>query len=66
MLIEAGYPIEDWLLEIERIQSRDFDAANQVMILTGDPNRGLEYIGMEPMDTVDPLEDMVEEDPGEE
>lgn len=48
MLIESGYPVEDWLLEIERIQSRDFEGANSIMVLSGDPDRALEYLGMAP------------------
>ena len=70
MLIESGYPVEDWLLEIERIQSRDFEGANSIMVLSGDPDRALEYLGMPPMEVDDdltaPMEDEEQADPDEE
>lgn len=51
MLAEAGYPIEDWVMEIERIQSRDFASASELAALTGNPDRGLEYLGRPGLDT---------------
>jgi hypothetical protein len=62
MLMEAGYPIEDWVTEIQRIQSRDFTAANDLMLLTGDPASGLEYLGL-PADTPVFEDPMAENDP---
>lgn len=46
MLIEAGYPIEDWVEEIERIESRDVGTANELVTMTGDPNVGMRYLGL--------------------
>ena len=45
MLIESGFPIEDMVLEIERIQARDVTTATSLMTLTGDPNTGLKFMG---------------------
>ncbi|MEU8034876.1 hypothetical protein AB0C13_41310 [Streptomyces sp. NPDC049099] len=36
MLIDAGYPIDDAQVEVERIQSRAFDAAARLADATGD------------------------------
>jgi hypothetical protein len=50
MLGDAGIPVEDWVEEIARIQSRDVDTANQLVTLTGDPNTGLDYMGLPNVD----------------
>lgn len=63
MLMQAGLPIESWIDEIERIRSRDFDAANNLMNITGDPNSALAALGLPPQtefDPADPTQDMLE------
>lgn len=46
MLMETGYPIEDWMKEIARIEARDVTTATSLMGLTGDPNTGLQFLGL--------------------
>lgn len=64
MLIESGYPIEDLVEEISRIQQRDFMGATELMTVSGNPDIAMEYLGLDPADAVvvDPLE---ETDPGD-
>lgn len=64
MLIESGYPIEDLVEEINRIQQRDYAGAMEILTLTGNPEAAMEYLGMDPaLVAVDPLEEDPEEDP---
>jgi len=63
MVMEAGYPIEDWIEEISRIESRDYDSANQLLSMTGDPNRALEYLGQPPMTEDEIMADQNAQDP---
>ena len=46
MLIDAGYPIDDVQDEIERIQSRAFEAAARLADATGDNAAVREYLGL--------------------
>jgi hypothetical protein len=46
MLINAGLPIESVLEEIERIQERDFEAANALLDATGDKSAVAEFLGL--------------------
>lgn len=46
MLIDAGYPIDDAQAEIERIQSRAFEAAARLADATGDNAAVREYLGL--------------------
>lgn len=48
MLIDAGYPIDDAQEEIERIQSRAFEAAARLADATGDNAAVRAYLGMPP------------------
>lgn len=59
MLAESGIPIESWVDEIARIQSRDADTAMSLMSLTGDPNTGLTYMGLP---TITVTDDLTQED----
>lgn len=45
MLVEAGYPIRDAVLEVERIQSRDFQGADDLLSATGEHKEAFEYLG---------------------
>jgi len=47
LLIEAGYPIEDAALEVQRIQEQNFDAAQSLADATGDVNLAREFLGLE-------------------
>ncbi|WP_329317923.1 hypothetical protein [Streptomyces sp. NBC_01262] len=46
MLMDAGYPIEDAQAEIDRIQSRTFDAAARLADATGDNDVVRAYLGL--------------------
>ncbi|GHA51307.1 hypothetical protein GCM10010329_86440 [Streptomyces spiroverticillatus] len=46
MLMDAGYPVEDVSEEIERIQSRAFDAAARLADATNDAAVVREYLGL--------------------
>ncbi|MER6131879.1 hypothetical protein [Streptomyces sp. NPDC001815] len=46
MLSDAGYPIDDAQAEIERIQSRAFDAAGRLADATGDNAAVRRYLGL--------------------
>jgi hypothetical protein len=45
MLIDAGYPIDDAQVEVERIRSRAFDAAARLADATGDNAAVCAYLG---------------------
>lgn len=47
MLMNAGLPIESVLEEIERIQQRDFEAANELFDATGDREQVGQFLGLE-------------------
>lgn len=49
MAIDAGFNIEDVVVEIERINSRDYEGANQLIAMTGDVNIGMEHLGRPPI-----------------
>lgn len=46
-LMEAGMPIREAAAEVERIQSRDFEAAELLLAATGDKELVYEYLGRE-------------------
>ncbi|MGW0764450.1 hypothetical protein [Streptomyces sp. NPDC002676] len=46
MLIDAGYPIDDAQAEVERIQSRAFEAAARLADATGDNAAVRQYLGL--------------------
>lgn len=46
MLMNAGMPIESVLEEIERIQERDFEAANALLDATGDKSAVAAFLGL--------------------
>lgn len=45
MLVEAGFPVRDAFEEVQRIQSRDFEAAAALLDATGDQELVYEYLG---------------------
>uniref|UniRef100_UPI000517DAF6 hypothetical protein n=1 Tax=Streptomyces capuensis TaxID=1464056 RepID=UPI000517DAF6 len=47
MLMDAGFPIEDAEEEIERIQSRQFEAAKALADATGDSKAVGDYLGID-------------------
>jgi hypothetical protein len=47
MLQAAGLPIEDAVAEVDRIQSRDFVGADNLLTATGDEDGVFEYLGRE-------------------
>ncbi|WP_075662441.1 hypothetical protein [Streptomyces acidiscabies] len=51
MLIDAGYPIDDAQAEIERIQSRAFEAAARLADATGDNAAVRRYLGLPAADS---------------
>ena len=57
ILSEAGYPIEDWVQEIERIESRDYEGAQSIMTITGNPDIAAERLGISLEDAGTNLED---------
>ena len=58
MLMESGFPIEDMVMEISRIQARDTETATSLMTLTGDPNTGLKFMGRPTIEfSDDPMDD---------
>jgi hypothetical protein len=48
MLLEVGFAIDDVAEEIQRIQSRDFEGANNLADATGDTDAVRAYLGMDP------------------
>lgn len=60
MLMLAGYPIEDAIQEIERIETRDFEGANTMMEATGDVQAVRDYLRLGPA----PEPDEEPEEPG--
>lgn len=56
MLVDAGYPIEDYVQEIDRIQARDFAGANELALASGDANEARAYLGLDALGDED-LED---------
>lgn len=53
MLIEAGFPIEDALVEVQLIQSRNFTDANALLDASGDVNVVRDYLGLGPVAPLD-------------
>lgn len=45
MLIEAGFPIEDAVAEVRRIEEEDFDGAGKLFDATGNPEEVAKYLG---------------------
>lgn len=52
-LLEAGFSIDDVAEEIVRIQSRDYEGANELADATGDNAAVREYLGLEPASAAD-------------
>jgi len=52
MMVQAGFPIEDVQLEIQRIQQEDISSASALVSLTGDVNAGRERLGLPPDPTM--------------
>jgi len=46
MLVDVGFPVEDIAAEIERIDHRDFEAANELADATNDPAAVAEFLGL--------------------
>lgn len=51
-LVEKGYPISNWVEEIERITMRDYEAAQAVLSITGNPELAAERLGIDPKDVM--------------
>lgn len=49
MLMEAGFPIDDAVTELNAIQANDFDGADKLLTATGDVPATREYLQMEPL-----------------
>jgi hypothetical protein len=54
LLIEAGFPIRDAAVEVEKIQSRDFAGAAELLAAVGEENSVYDYLGLEPPATPTP------------
>lgn len=54
MLVEAGFPIDNAVEEVKKIQSRDFEGANAILDATADQNLGRAYLGYGPATTPQP------------
>lgn len=64
ILVDRGYPIENWLQEIKRIEMRDLETAQGIATLTGNLELGAARLGIAAKDVVgfedqeaDPAED---------
>lgn len=55
MLVEAGFPIFDAQEEIKRITQNDFESANQMLDVVGEPNPVRERLGLAPLPEPPPL-----------
>lgn len=64
-LVERGYPISDWVTEIDRITERDFEGAQQVLAITGNPELAAKRLGIDAADVLS-FEDEEEPDLTEE
>lgn len=53
MLVEAGFPIEDALAEVQLIQSRNFTDANALLDASGDVAVVRDYLGLGPIAPLD-------------
>jgi hypothetical protein len=47
---DAGYPVEDWIKEIELIDERDIEFAQAVLTITGNPEAAAKILGIDPAD----------------
>lgn len=55
ILVAAGFPIEDAAEEVRRIESRDFQGADDLRTATGSAELALDYLGLDrPSDIQDP------------
>lgn len=50
ILMEAGYPITDWIKEIELIDQRDIEFAQAVHTITGNPEAAAKILGIDASD----------------
>jgi hypothetical protein len=66
VLVAAGYPIPNWMKEIELIEQRDYDAAQAIMTITGNPEAAAKRLGLDPGDVAafddQELRDQTEQD----
>lgn len=62
MMMEAGFPIDNAIEEVKRIESRDFEAAVDLGAVTGDVNEARKFLGLGPI----PAAQLPEEDEDEE
>lgn len=65
MLVQAGFPIEDAALEVQRIIQSDFESASQMLDVVGEPNPVRARLGLPPLPEPEPVEDEGEGDIGE-
>jgi len=61
-LVNKGYPISDYVTEIERITERDYEGAQAVLSITGNPELAAERLGIAPGDVLSFNEEDEEED----
>lgn len=54
MLLEVGFPIDDVAEEIGRIESRDYEGANELVDATGDTDLARERLGLPPKPEPEP------------
>lgn len=66
MLVEAGFPIEDAVAEIQRIVQNDFEGANTMLDVIGEPNPVRERLGLPPLPNPEPLPEPDFTEPGDE
>ncbi len=64
-LVDHGYPISNWVEEIKRIEMRDFEGAQQIAALTGNPELAAERLGFKASDVL-AFDDDLEEDEDDE
>lgn len=64
MLMEAGFPIDDAVAEVERIRQNDFESANQMLDVVGEPNPVRARLGLPPLPEPPALPEPDLEEPG--
>lgn len=57
MLVEAGFPIEDAVEEVRRIEQNDFEGANELLNAVGEPNPSRARLGLPPLPEPPPLDE---------
>lgn len=51
-LADHGYKISDWISEIERIEGRDFEGAQAILAITGNPELAAKRLGIDEADVL--------------